>query len=319
MNPIILDTDPGIDDAVAMIVLRRFCPERVKLILASYGNISLSHTVQNALTMTGLLHWDVPVVRGAEGPSGAGSSSGDGSSGAGSRVHLEDAAHIHGSDGLGGLGLSAPAGREAFAGDWQQRVYDALVEAGTVDYLTIGPLTNLFLLLSRFPEAREHIGRVVSMGGGIGKGNVTPEAEFNIHCDPGAAAFVFRELPETALVPLNVTNQIAFSLEEIRNIASGGELSQVMGRILEQNYHACVRYGEQGSTMHDAAAALYCLFPELFTVERCGIEVDVSEAHFGRTTVTGARRNVNLAVCADAERVKALIAGSVGGEFPQKA
>ncbi len=188
-----------------------------------------------------------------------------------------------------------------------------------MDYLTIGPLTNLFLLLSRFPDAKEHIGRVVSMGGGIGKGNVTPEAEFNIHCDPAAAAFVFRELPETALVPLNVTNQIAFSLEEIQNIASGGELSRVMGRILEQNYHACVRYGEQGSTMHDAAAALYCLFPELFTAERCGIEVDVSEAHFGRTRITEARRNVNLIVSADTERVKALIGGSVGREFPQKA
>lgn len=299
MNPIILDTDPGIDDAVAFIVLHHFCPERVKLILASYGNSSIDHTLNNALTMRGLLHWDVPVVRGAENPCDKQG-----------QDRLVDAAHVHGADGLGGLGLSFPEG-EAFAGDFLQRVYDTLCALGRADYITLGPLTNLALLLKRFPDARAHIGRVVSMGGAIGLGNVTPEAEFNIHCDPAAAAYVLRELPDVALVPLNVTNSVAFSLEEIDRITrGGGEVAEAMRKILTSNYHACVRYGETGSTMHDSTAVLCYLFPELFTVRRCGIDVD-SGGHYGRTSETAERENVTLAVSTDAEKLLRLIGGCV--------
>ena len=198
-NPIILDTDPGIDDAVAMLVLRRLCPERIRLIVASYGNVALSHTVNNALTMRSLLNWDVPILRGAAHPASS---------------QAVDASHIHGADGLGGLGLSFPAGT-ALEGDFLQLLFDKIRSLGTVDYLTIGPLTNLALLLKRFPEVKNHIERVVTMGGGISMGNVTPYAEFNIYCDPQSAGFVLREVPDLSLVPLDTTTQVAFSLAQI--------------------------------------------------------------------------------------------------------
>ena len=111
---------------------------------------------------------------------------------------------------------------------------------------------------------------MIAMGGGIGLGNVTPEAEFNIHCDPFSAAEVLCEMPEVVLAPLNVTNRAAFSLEEIGRITAGASpAARAMERILTMNYHACVQYGETGSTMHDSTAVLCGLFPELFRLERC--------------------------------------------------
>ena len=283
-NPIILDTDPGIDDAVAMIVLRRLCPERVKLVAASYGNVSLSHTVNNALTMRSLLNWDVPVLKGANRPASG---------------EAPDASHIHGTDGLGGLSLSHPAGK-VIEGDFLQILSNQIRAFSPVDYLTIGPLTNLALLLKRFPDIQPHIGRVVSMGGGINMGNVTPYAEFNIHCDPKSAAYVFKTMPDVSLVPLDTTTQVAFSLEQIERYTAGDTpLKKAMRLILTANYHACVGYGEPGSTMHDSTAVLYYLRPELFHVKKCGIDVVCEGEQRGRTLPAADRENITLTTGAD--------------------
>lgn len=298
MNPIILDSDPGIDDAVALLVLHHFCPERVRLLVASYGNIALEHTVNNALTMLELMDWQLPVVKGAGSPGCEAA-----------RARFENASHIHGADGLAGLGKQFPAGT-AYEGDFLQRIYEEICACGTVDYITIGPLTNLALLLRRFPDVKEHIGQVVTMGGGIGKGNVTPFAEFNIHCDPYSAEIVFQEMPRIVLVPLNTTETVAFSLEEIERIAAAKTpLAETLRQILTSNYRACVSYGEIGSTMHDSTAVLYELFPEYFETKRCGIAIDCGE-HYGQTTELTERENVTVTGKADSARLLERIAES---------
>ena len=295
MRPILLDTDPGIDDAIAFAVLHHNCPERVKLIVSSYGNVPLARATENALTMREILDWDVPVLRGAHEPE-------DG--------RYADAAHIHGADGLGGCGRSYPADA-APACDYLDVLYRKLLELGEVDYLTIGPLTNLARLLNRFPDVVKHIPRVVTMGGGIGMGNVTKFAEFNIHCDAEAASTVFRMVPELVLLPLNVTTQIAFSLEEIERITAGNsEKSRAMRTILKANYHACIGYGEPGATMHDSTAALYLLFPELFRLRRCGIQVDCGSACYGETRLASGE-NVLLCTEADSQTLLDRIAEAV--------
>lgn len=295
--PLIVDTDPGIDDAVALMVLRHFCPERVRLILTSYGNVSLEHTTNNALTMRDLLGWKIPVIRGADGP-------------ARPEDRRESAPHIHGEDGLAGLGRVFPKGT-AWEGDFLQKVYDSICQADQADYIILGPMTNLALLLERFPQVKPHIRRVIAMGGAIGLGNVTPEAEFNIHCDPFSADRVLREMPDVVLVPLNVTNRAAFSLKDIREMTQGkGPAVRAMEQILTMNYHACIRYGESGSTMHDSTAVLCGLFPELFRLERCGITADYDE-HWGRTLRLEERHNVSLAVDGDIPAVLEKIRESV--------
>lgn len=300
--PIILDTDPGIDDAVALAVLNYYCPERVRLILTSYGNISVEKTTRNAQTLRALLGWEVPVVKGSVCPE---------------NNRYEEAAHIHGADGLGGLRLEEPLELgEAEDGDFLQRVRDMICTLGPVEYITLGPLTNLAALLRRFPEVRPHIARVVCMGGGFGVGNVTKWAEFNIHCDAESADFVFAELPEIALIPLNITNKVAFDLEQIAEMTQPDTpLCRAMGQILRMNYHACVNYGEKGSTMHDSAAVLYALFPELFETERCGVRVDRGE-HYGETLREESRRNVILPREAQTPALLERIAEAIRRERP---
>lgn len=279
-RPIILDTDPGIDDAVAFVVLQHYCPSDVRLIVAGYGNITKEHTVRNALTMCSLLKWDVPVLPGASGPQ---------------KGSYETAAHIHGTDGLGGLSLSEQEKKPIETDDWLLYLYETICSEGTVDYITLGPLTNLAMLFMRFPDSKKHIGRIVTMGGGIGKGNVRPYAEFNMFCDPESAAFVLREADHLALIPLNTTETVAFSLMQIDRIGQCDTvLAHALYTILKANYAACTAYGELGSTMHDSTAVLYYLFPELFSVRKCGIHVNC-EKEPGNTELTDRRHNIILA------------------------
>ena len=279
MNQIILDTDPGIDDAVAMLVLLSDHSERVALVLSSYGNISIEQTTTNALTMVSLLDVDVPVVKGTTKPD---------------NDNYVEATHIHGVDGLGGLNVTATT-KKAVEGDYLQLTYDAIIKAGVVDYIILGPMTNLALLMKRFPDVVTHIDKVVAMGGGIDQGNVTEFAEFNIYCDAQSAQYVFTHAKEIVLVPLNVTLTVAFDLIQIEQIGKvNTPIAGAMQQILAANYHSCVKYGEHGSTMHDATAVLYYLYPELFVVKTCGIEVDCGD-YYGKTTPTDKRDNVKLA------------------------
>ncbi|MEG0691966.1 MAG: nucleoside hydrolase [Oscillospiraceae bacterium] len=279
-NKIILDTDPGIDDAIAIIVLLSECSERVDLILSSYGNISVEYTTQNALMMLSLLKSDIPVVKGTHMPN---------------NKNYTDASHIHGVDGLGGLNVDVST-RKAIEGDYLQITYDRIIKAGMVDYITLGPLTNLALLIKRFPDVVSHIEKVVSMGGGMDRGNVTKFAEFNIYCDAESASYVFSSIKEIVLVPLNITSTVAFNLEQIEAIGRfKTPIAKAMEQILTENYHCCSRYGNHGSTMHDATAVLYYLYPELFTVRKCGIEVDCSE-RYGQTRLYDNQNNVTLAL-----------------------
>lgn len=299
MRPLIVDTDPGIDDAIALLVLHHYCPDAVRLIVAGYGNVCADSTERNALVMRSLLGWDVPVLRGAEGADDPDS-------------RYVPAPHIHGEDGFAGIsaGFSGATG-EALRGDFLQILYDTLRENGCCDYIALGPLTNLALLLRRFPDAAAHIGRVVCMGGGIGMGNVTEWAEFNIHCDAASARTVFQTLPDVALVPLNVTSPVAFSLEEIERLTAGGApLADCMRRLLTGCWQNCRRFGELGATMHDSTAVLYYLFPELFAGRRTGITVDGSPEGYGCTTETSERENVMLVLEGDPRTLLDRIAAS---------
>lgn len=298
-HPIILDTDPGIDDAVAMIVLHHFCKNDIRLIVAGYGNIKAEQTVKNALLMCDLLSMDTPVLKGAVVPQYG---------------SYEDAAHIHGADGLGGMSLGTSKKQPLVSSDFLKTLYDTIIEAGTVDYITLGPLTNLALLLKRYPDVRSHIARVVTMGGGIACGNVTPHAEFNVHCDAESADEVFASGLPIALVPLDTTNHVAFSMEQIESLSSvKTPLACLMQKILEENYKNCTRYGEEGSTMHDSTAVLYYLFPEYFKTEQCGITVDTNK-YYGKTIVTKERNHVTLIKGAESQTLCDLILSCITSE-----
>lgn len=300
MNKIILDTDPGIDDAIAIIVLLSYLNDNVELILSSYGNISVENTTRNALTILSLLNRDIPVIKGADKPSYTNKAN-----------DYTDASNIHGDDGLFGLRVDNLIS-QPIEGDFLEITYNTIKKAGKVDYITLGPLTNLALLMQRYPDVTDYIDHVVTMGAGIDMGNITPHAEFNIHCDAQSADYVFKHIKKLSLAPLNTTTCVAFSLEQIADIEKiGTPLAKAMTHILTQNYHSCVAFGEPGSVMHDSTAILYYLFPELFETKICGIDVDCGE-FYGKTSINNDRRNITLTTTVEPQVLLSKIANCIG-------
>ena len=300
---VILDCDPGIDDAVAIVVLLKACKERVKLAVTTFGNISLDAATRNALSLFSLLGADIPVIRGSEKP------------GPGNAVY-KDASYIHGGDGLGGLQstelFKSLQLKEPVEGDYLRLVYDAIMEEESVDYITLGPLTNLSALIQRFPDVVEKINQVVTMGGGIGLGNVTKFAEFNFYCDAESANHVLSSVPSLLLAPLDVTTRINFNLDEIDVIGSAGtNVAEAMKGMLIVNYHQCVSYGEPGATMHDSTAVLAYLYPELFDIRTCGVSVECGTERYGESVVVEGRDNIRLVTDAQAKRLLEIIAESI--------
>ena len=276
---IILDADPGIDDAVAFAVLLQACKAQLKMVITTYGNIPLEKSTRNTQTLLALLDASgIPIVCGAVQP------------GEGNAIY-EDASYIHGGDGLGGLqggellqGLTLPAVQE---GDALQMLYDAIVQAGKVDYITLGPMTNLSALIRRFPDVVPRLHQVITMGGGIGLGNVTEYAEFNFYCDAESAQHVLSAVPNLILAPIDITTQVAFTLPQIEAIgAAGTSVAKAMAAMLAVNHKQCVGYGEPGATMHDSTAVLAYLYPERFTFRNCGVCVECERARYGESSVT---------------------------------
>ena len=302
---IILDSDPGIDDAVAAVVLFKACRERVKLFLSSYGNTSLDNTTRNAASILSLLGADTPLVRGALKP------------GPGNATY-RDASYIHGGDGLGGMQSSdllrnLPA-RQVIDGDYLKTVHDAIMEEESVDYIALGPLTNLSALTARFPDVVPRINHVTIMGGGIGRGNITKFAEFNFFCDAESADSVLSVMPNITLVTLDITTQVAFDLPAIAKIGSAGtKVSAVMEAILTSNYHQCIEYGDRGSTMHDATAVLSYLHPELFRFTSNSVRMNCGKERYGECTVIKDGNNVRLIAETDPARLLDIIAESITG------
>lgn len=285
MDSIILDTDVGVDDAVAIVTLLSYKKDAVKLIISSYGNVPVEKTTANTLKVLSLFNCDTPVLKGASEPLSG---------------KFEDASHIHGGDGLGGLSKTLPNPKtKAIEGDFLQILYDKIKSLKQVAYITIGPLTNLYLLLNRFPDVKENITKVVTMGGGFKEHNVTKFAEFNIYSDPQSADYVLKNINDLTLVPLDLTNHVALTPKDIKKIrAHGTVLSDFMADVLDKNYENCIHFGEEGSTMHDATAVLCCLFPDLFTFLQTGVDVDCTE-NIGQTVLNSSRSNIKIADCDD--------------------
>jgi pyrimidine-specific ribonucleoside hydrolase len=257
-TPLVIDTDPGIDDAMAILLALASPEVDLRLVTTVHGNVDLAHTTENALRVLHLAgRSDVPVAAGARGP----------------LVHplAERAGHVHGAAGLGGVELPpSPA-----AADPRPAVV-ALAElllstAEPVTVVAIGPLTNIALLLAVFPAAAERIGRLVVMGGSAGAGgNVTAAAEFNAWADPEAAQAVFSSTVPTVMVGLDVTLPTVLGEDGVARFAAAGPLGATAGAILRQYMdHARRSYGTDGVVVHDALAVTEAIAPgTLGTVPR---------------------------------------------------
>ena len=270
--PIILDCDPGHDDAFALL-LAVASPELELIgVTTVAGNQTLEKTTTNALKVLELAgRGDVPVAAGASDP----------------LVRKRDvAAHVHGESGLDGPDLPAPSASPV-AKHAVQFMADLIREReGKVTLVPTGPLTNVALLLALEPDAVPE--RIVLMGGSIGEGNRTPAAEFNIWADPEAAQRVFASGIDVTMIGLDVTHQALVDSADADRLRGVGKVGKIAAELLDFYglWHQRSYPDLAGSPLHDPVCVAHVIDPTLVETRPAFIQVDCGwEQGRGRTNV----------------------------------
>ncbi|EJR0221414.1 pyrimidine-specific ribonucleoside hydrolase RihA [Raoultella planticola] len=301
--PIILDCDPGHDDAIA-IVLALASPELdVKAITSSAGNQTPEKTLRNVLRMLTLLQrQDIPVAGGARKPL---------------MRELIIADNVHGESGLDGPALPEPdfAPQSVTAVELMAKTLRESPQPVTI--VATGPQTNVALLLNSHPELHDKIARIVMMGGAMVLGNWQPAAEFNIYVDPEAAEIVFQSGIPVVMAGLDVTHRAqihGLDIERFRQL--GNPVATIVAELLDffMEYHKDAKWGFTGAPLHDPCTIAWLLKPHLFTsVERwVGVETQGKYTQ-GMTVVdyyflTGNQPNTTVLLDVDREGFVDLLA-----------
>ena len=295
---VIIDTDPGVDDAVAILLALASEELDVVAITTVAGNVGIDATTLNARRLVELAgRSDIVVARGA-------------SVGLGGSVELSS--EVHGRDGLGDLEWDEPAVAEhpAHAVDLMAE----LIEHGPLRIIAIGPLTNLALLLERYPGIDARVEEVVIMGGASFEGNVNPAAEFNIWADPEGAARVFAAVWPITLMPLDLTHQATLNDEDFAYLrAMGSEVGRRVADMLEPyaDFHD-TWYASRDVFMHDAMAVYELIDRHAITKQGVHVNVETGGDHSRGATWIDRRREhagspVRVGLSVDNERFVAML------------
>ncbi len=290
--PIILDCDPGTDDALALFLALASPELDVLAITAAGGNVGLEKTLANALALTALAGSAVPVHEGADRPLlGA----------------FVNEPRVHGADGLGGIALPA-GGKPApdIAADAIRRILREATHKVTL--VGIAPVTNLALALMTEPDLAAKVEQIVLMSGAWGEGNATPAAEFNALNDPEALAVLLACGRPVVFATLELTAQALVTPQRIAALRARGT-----GRCLrtacdiQASVPASSRLGGAGAPLHDPCAIAWLLRPDLFTMRPCSVQMDLGPGPSqGRTVIdrwnrTGAAHNAIVLETLDAD------------------
>lgn len=264
---IIIDTDPGVDDAMAIFFALRSPELEVIGLTTIFGNVHTDLATTNALRLLEIAgRPDIPVAKGADDPLGGRF---------GGPVPF-----VHGDDGQGNAFLPPPAGRAVGQAAALFIIEQAMAAPGEITLVPIGPLTNIALALRLEPRLAQWVREVVLMGGNaLGPGNATPAAEANIHNDPEAADIVFGAPWQVTMVGLDVTHKVVMSDQ---HLALYGAIQNPLGRHIARivpHYRNFFHdsYGLEGIFVHDSSAIAYLIDPSLFKVERWPMRVDTGQ------------------------------------------
>lgn len=256
---VVIDTDPGLDDAVAILFALNSGRFDVLGLTTVAGNIGLERTTQNAGKLLAALgRSDIPVISGANE--------------AMLRTNI-DALAIHGSDGLRGAALPDPlAPAQVGAVDWLAEVL-MTSPTGSVDILALGPLTNIGRLINEHPEAAGRIGQIICMGGTIHEpGNAGPASEFNFASDPEATALVLHTAIKSVVIPLDVTRRVRADLPYVDALRG-----TVAGDLAADLLLAYMQDGKLSRPLHDPCVMLMAVAPELFETKMLRLAVDLGD------------------------------------------
>ncbi|MGL5844368.1 MAG: pyrimidine-specific ribonucleoside hydrolase RihA [Aeromonas hydrophila] len=272
--PVILDCDPGHDDAIALILALASPELKVLAVTTSAGNQTPDKTLNNALRILTLLgRDDIPVAAGAPKPLAR---------------ELIIADNVHGESGLDGPKLPDPTFAPVAMTALELMAKCLRESPEPVTLVPTGPLTNIALLLAAHPELKSKIARIVLMGGAAGPGNWTPAAEFNIYVDPQAADMVFKSGLPITMCGLDVTHEAQVMDEDIERVrAITNPVAQCVAGLLDffMIYHRDPKWGFAGAPLHDPCTIAWLLAPALFHGVECRVDIETGGTHTSGMTV----------------------------------
>lgn len=255
---IIIDTDPGIDDAVALAIALFNETVDVKLITTVAGNVSLEKVTANALKLLTFWGKKVPVAKGAEKPF---------------IQKFVDAAGIHGQSGMDGFDFPEPDMSLLVKEHAVNKMREVIMAEKIITLVAIGPLTNVALLFALYPEVKTHISRIVLMGGSLTRGNKGVMAEFNFATDPHAAKMVFDAGVPLVMAGLDVGWQSAVLPEDTAKLLTMGKTGQMVHALFKKYRSGTFATGLR---MYDACAVAYLLKPEIFKTADVFVDIELS-------------------------------------------
>ena len=266
MNPtrILIDTDPGVDDALA-ILLALASPEiKLEALTTTQGNVTLEKATRNALSVLELAcASDIPVASGSLLPL---------------VQPLRASAFVHGESGIGNAQLPEPQARPVPTHAVDFLIERVLAEPNEISIFSIGPLTNIAMAIRKEPRFAEAVKELVIMAGAILEpGNLTPQAEFNAYVDPHAAHIVFHSGIPMTLIPLDVTHKCLLKQEHVDRLTRiSSRISRFIRDAMEVYLKASFALGYEGSSLHDPLTLATILAPELLTLKEYYVDVDIS-------------------------------------------
>jgi purine nucleosidase len=262
-RPILIDTDPGLDDAIALLLTFASPELDLRGILTVAGNVPVALTTRNALQICELAgKTDIPVYAGCPRPL---------------LRHLETAESVHGDNGLADVPLPAPTmqARPQHAVDF---LIETVLATPGITLCLLGPMTNLAVALIKEPRITANIGSVVAMAGSFfAGGNSAPALEFNCQVDPHAAHVVMTAGLDVVLAPLDLTHSVLTTDERLARVAKlPGRIGKAATAWLSfYGAHDRKKYGTPGGPLHDPCVIAYLLRPDLFQAKRVAVDIDL--------------------------------------------
>ena len=270
--PIWIDTDTGVDDAVALLCALKLDKLAIRGISAVAGNVEHAKTFKNCRNVLAYAgREDIKVYPGAIKPM---------------CVELDDASEVHGKDGLGGVVIpDSPAEKETMHA-WDAIYEAAKKEGGKLQIVAVGPLTNIANAIISHPDLKDMVERILIMGGAAVGGNATMAAEFNIYADPHSAETVMQSGIPVVMFGLDVTVDAYLDAKDIQDIRNfNTKISQFFADIVQSNVNFYIKnYKREILCIHDACPLIYLQYPEIFTGQKAGVYVETqSRLSFGKT------------------------------------
>lgn len=285
-RPIIIDTDPGIDDAVALAIALFNEQLDVRMITTVHGNVSLEKVTYNALRLMKFYDKKVPIAKGADRPLIA---------------DIIDASDIHGETGMDGYNFEEPDNELLLDKHAVNAMYDEIMSSNEkITIVPIGPLTNIALLLRLYPEVKEKVEEIILMGGSTTRGNASVMAEFNIYADPEAAKIVFSSGLPIVMAGMDVGQNALVYPEDSAQLKDMNHTGNMF-------YHLFKKYRggsfNQGLKMYDSCAIAYLLEPDLFETADTFVDIELQGKYTRGATIVDLQNYLNqksnVKVCTD--------------------